>query len=208
MDGELIQRSDEWHKARLGSLGASCLHEIVARTKTGYSTSRANRLAALLLERLTGTPQDTYQNAAMLHGIETEPEARNAYAFYSGAAVVEVGLVRHPTIAGTHASPDGLVGEDGLLELKCPQGAAHLALLMKQPIPDKYIVQMQWQMVCAGRQWCDFASYSPAFPEDLRLVVRRVPRDPRRIAELELEVRSFLDELDKAVAALTGKRAA
>ena len=208
MDGELIQRSDEWYKARLGSLGASCVHEVVAKTRSGYSASRANRLAALVCERLTGQPQDTYQNAAMLHGIETEPEARAAYAFYQSAAVVEVGLIRHPKIIGTHASPDGLVGEEGLVELKCPQPAAHLALLMTKLIPDKYVVQMQWQMVCAERLWADFASYSPAFPEHLRLVVHRVPRDPRRIAELELEVRSFLAEVDKAVAALTEKRAA
>lgn len=208
MDGDIIQRSEAWYKARLGSLGASCIHEVVARTKTGYSTSRANRLAALVCERLTGVPESTYQNAAMLHGIETEPEARAAYTFYSNAAVVEVGLVRHPTIAGTHASPDGLVGEDGLLELKCPQPAAHLALLMGGSIPDKYVTQMLWQMVCCERLWCDFVSYSPAFPEDMRLVVRRLPREPRRIAELELEVRGFLDELDKAVAKLTEKRAA
>ena len=208
MDGELIQRSEAWHAARLGSLGASCIHEVVARTKSGYSASRANRLAALVCERLTGQPQDTYQNAAMLHGIETEPEARAAYAFYQSAAVIEVGLIRHPKIVGTHASPDGLVGEEGLVEIKCPQPAAHLALLMTHLVPDKYVVQMQWQMVCAERLWCDFASYSPAFPENLRLVVHRVPRDPRRIAELELEVRGFLAEVDKAVAALTEKRAA
>ena len=205
---DVVQRSESWYKARLGSLGASCVHEIVAKTKSGYSASRANRLAALVCERLTGQPQDTYQNAAMLHGIETEPEARAAYAFYQSAAVIEVGLIRHPKIVGTHASPDGLVGEEGLVEIKCPQPAAHLALLMTHLVPDKYVVQMQWQMVCAERLWCDFASYSPAFPENLRLVVHRVPRDPRRIAELELEVRGFLAEVDKAVAALTEKRAA
>ena len=205
---DLIQRSDEWVKARIGSLGASCLHEIVARTKSGYSTSRANRLAALVVERLTGRPQDTYQNAAMLHGIATEPEARAAYEFYNGVTVQEVGLVRHPTIAGTHASPDGLVGDDGLLEAKCPQPAAHLAMLMGQLIPDKYVTQMLWQMACTGRAWCDFVSYCPAFPENLRLVVQRLPREPRRIVELELEVRAFMTELDKAVAALTEKRAA
>lgn len=198
----LIQGSDAWRAARVGSLGASALHEVVARTKSGYSASRANAMARLLVERLTGQEQDAYQNAAMLHGIETEPEARVAYEFRTNADVMPIGLVRHPTIEGTHASPDGLVGVDGLVEIKCPQPAAHLATLLGEPIPDKYIVQMQWQMRCCDRtasirptRWCDFVSYSPAFPEAMRLHVKRVPRHDARIIELEMEVRTFLDEL-------------
>lgn len=197
-EAELIQRSEEWLAARVGSLGASCLHEVVARTKTGYSASRANRLAALLVERLTGQAQETYQNAAMLHGIETEPQARAAYAFEADVDVVEIGLIRHPKIAGTHASPDGLIGGDGLLEIKCPQPAAHLALLLGEPIPDKYLVQMLWQMACADRVWCDFVSYNPAFPAHLRLLVKRIHRDDERIGRLEKEVIAFLSELEAA----------
>lgn len=193
---DLIQRSEEWLAARVGSLGASCLHEVVARTKSGYSTSRANRLAALLVERLTGQPQETYQNAAMLHGIETEPQARAAYAFEADVDVTEIGLIRHPKIAGTHASPDGLIGSDGLLEIKCPQPAGHLALLLGDPIPDKYIVQMLWQMACAERVWCDFVSFNPVFPPHLRLLVKRFHRDDERIGQLEKEVTAFLSELD------------
>lgn len=195
----LDQRSEEWKMARVGSLGASSLHEIVARTKSGYSTSRANRMAALVVERLTGQPQETYQNAAMLHGIETEPEARDAYCFRTDADVQTVGLIKHPTLVGTHASPDGLIGQDGLCEIKCPQPAAHLSSLLGEPIADKYIVQMLWQMNCCERAWCDFVSYSPSFPESMRLFIRRVPRDDQRIAELEREVRTFLSELDETV---------
>lgn len=194
-DSELIQRSDEWVKARLGSLGASSLHEAVARTKTGWGASRANRRAALIIERLTGAPQDTYQNAAMLQGIEMEPEARSAYAFYKDVDVIEVGLIRHPSIAWTHASPDGLVGEDGMLEIKAPQAAAHLATLLGEPIPEKYLIQMQWQMCCAGRAWCDFASFNRSFPEHMRLWIKRIQRDDKRIAELEDQVREFLAEV-------------
>lgn len=202
MTEELIQRSAEWHAARLGSLGASSIHEVVARTKSGWSASRQNRLVALVLERLTGQAPEGYVNAAMQHGIDTEPEARAAYAFMHDADVREVGLIRHPTIKGTHASPDGLIGEVGMLEIKCPQPGAHLALLMGQPIPDKYILQCQWQMACAGRTWNDFASYSPAFPPHLRLWVKRVPLDKTRLIDLEADVTVFLEEVDAAVAKL------
>lgn len=200
---DCIQGSDAWLAARLGSLGASCLHEIVALTKSGFSASRANRMATMVVERLTGSSQDAYQTPAMLYGTETEPEARAAYAFLQNVDVAQVGLVRHPSIDRSHASPDGLVGNNGLLEIKCPQPAAHLALLLGKPIPDKYIVQMLWQMTCCGRDWCDFASYCPAFPHDMRLFVHRVGRDAERIAELESAVRVFLGEIDETVAKLT-----
>lgn len=196
---DLAQGTDEWRRARAGSLGASQIHEAIAKTKTGWGASRASRMAALVIERLTGIPQDTYQNAAMLHGIETEPEARAAYEFYSDADVQLVGLATHPTIPGTHASPDGLVGADGLLEIKCPQPAQHLATLGGEAIPDKYAIQMLWQMRCCDRAWCDFASYNPAFPESMKLHVQRFHRNDARIADLEFEVGKFLSELDDTV---------
>ncbi len=201
----MIQGTEEWRLARSGSLGASAVHEAVARTKTGYGASRANRMATLVIERLTGQPQDTYQNAAMLHGIETEPEARLAYEFWKNVSVEQIALVRHPTIGGTHASPDGLVGSDGLLELKCPQPAQHLATLLGEPIPDKYMIQMLWQMKCCERAWCDFGSYNPFFPESMKLHVQRVQRDDSRIAELESEVVTFLREVDEKVHQLRQK---
>lgn len=202
---DLEQGSEAWHQARCGSLGASTLHEAVARTKTGWGASRANRLAALVIEQLTGQTLETYQNAAMQHGIDTEPEARIAYEFYANVDVAKVGLVLHPTIGGTHASPDGLVGNDGLLEIKCPQPAQHLSTLLGEAIADKYMVQMQWQMRCCDRTWCDFASYSPAFPESMRLHVVRVPRDDTRIAALEADVTDFLNELRLTVHRLRSK---
>ena len=199
------QGSDTWRQARCGSLGASVLHEVTARTKSGLSASRANRMATLLVERLTGVPQDVYQNAAMLHGIETEPEARDAYCFYRDVEVQQIGLVLHPALSGTHASPDGLVGEDGLLEIKCPQPAAHLSVLLGEPIPQKYMIQIQWQMTCTGRNWTDFVSYSPVFPERMKLHVQRVQRDNELIATLEKDAAAFLNELDEKVAALRTK---
>lgn len=202
MTEDLIQRSEDWKQARVGSLGASCVQDVVARTKSGYSASRANRRASLVLERITGQPEATFVSSAMQHGIDTESEARAAYAFKVDADVVEVGLVRHPKIGNTHASPDGLIGDDGLLEIKCPQAAAHLALLLGEPVPDKYVTQMLWQMACTGRAWCDYASFNPAFPAHLRLRVLRIERNDARIADLEREVALFLAEVDAAVAKL------
>lgn len=193
----MIQGSDEWKKARCGSLGASCLHEAIARTRTGWGASRANLMARLIAERLTGCPQEMYQNAAMQHGTLTEPEARAAYEFYRDAEVAEIAFVSHPTIAGSHCSPDGYVSSDGLIEIKCPQTATHIETLLGSSIPDKYIIQMQWQMACTGRIWADWCSYDPRMPEEMRLFVRRVPRDDTHIKELEAYAREFLGELEE-----------
>ena len=195
----LIQGTDEWKAARIGSLGASSLHEALARTKTGWGAGRANCRARLVIERLTGIAQDTYVNAAMQAGIDNEPDARTAYEFVNDADVMQIGLARHPTLAHTHASPDGLVGADGLIEIKCPQPAQHLATLEGEPIADKYQLQMLWQMRCCDRAWCDFVSYSPAFPAHLRLHVRRFHRDEKRMAIVEKDVSEFLVEVDEAV---------
>lgn len=200
---ELDQRSEEWRKARLGSLGSSRIYDSGARTKGGgYGASRGNLMAELLLERLTGRAVDHFVSAAMAAGIETEPEARAAYVFYSGHDVGEVGLFRHPRIAMTHASPDGVIGQDGLLEIKCPEPKAHLETLLAQKIPEKYVKQMTWHLACSGRQWVDYVSYNPSFPEAMRLFVKRLLRDEAAIAELEAEVEKFLAELDAKIEAI------
>ena len=192
---EIIQGSDEWKQLRLGKVTASRVADMVARTKSGYGASRANYAAQLIAERLTGQPAESYVNAAMQHGTDTEPEARNAYEFYHGVTVEQVAFVPHPTIADAGCSPDGLVGDDGMVEIKCPMTATHLDTLLGQSTPAKYIDQMQFQMSCCGRQWCDFVSYDPRLPEHMRLFVRRVSRDDNRIAELETEAVLFLKEI-------------
>jgi len=179
---ELQQGSDAWRLARCGSLGASVLHEVVAKTKTGWGASRAGRLSTLVIERLTGVPQDTFQTAAMMAGTEREPEARSLYEFMTNSTVKQIGIALHPTIGGTHASPDGLVGDDGLVEFKCPQPAQHLATLLGEPIAGKYMTQMAWAMRCCDRAWCDFVSYNPDFPDSMQLFIQRVERDAKRIA--------------------------
>jgi putative phage-type endonuclease len=192
---EIVQGSPEWKALRCGKVTASRVADVVARTKTGYSASRANYRAELIAERLTDTPAPSFTSAAMQHGTETEPEARAAYEFYQGVAVVQVAFVPHPRIDQAGASPDGLVGEDGLVEIKCPNTATHLETLLGQAVPAKYSDQMQFQMACTGRKWCDFVSYDPRMPEHMRLFVRRVQRDDARISHLEAEIVVFLREL-------------
>ena len=208
---EIIQGSDEWKQLRLGKVTASRVADMVARTKSGYGASRANYAAQLIAERLTGVAAESYTNAAMQHGTDTEPEARNAYEFYQGVTVEQVAFVPHPTIADAGCSPDGLVGDDGMVEIKCPNTATHLDTLLGQSTPSKYIDQMQFQMSCCGRQWCDFVSYDPRLPERMRLFVRRVSRDDNRIAELESEAVAFLQEIAARIIQLEnlyGERAA
>ena len=199
------QRSEEWFAARLGKVTASRVADVVAKTKSGYSTSRANYMAELLCERLTGTKGESYQNAAMAWGTNTEPMAREAYEGASGALVYEEGFVPHPTIEMAGASPDGLIDEDGLVEIKCPFTATHIETMLTDKAPAKYMAQMQWQMACTGRQWCDFVSYDPRMPENMRLFIKRVPRDEAAIKELESEINKFLTELDLMIKQLKEK---
>lgn len=196
------QRSDEWYAARCGSLGASQLHMAIARTKSGWGASRANIMAQLIAERLTGVPQEGYINAAMQHGIDTEPEALQAYQIANFVEVEQVGLVRHPTIDGTHCSPDGLVGDVGLVEFKCPNTATHIETLLSGAFDGKYVTQAMWQMACTGRKWCDLVSFDPRMPADLQMFTMRIHRDDERIAELESMVVEFLGELGDKIAQL------
>ena len=193
------QRSDEWFAARCGKATGSRIADIVAKTKSGYSASRANYMAQLVVERMTGKVAESFSNAAMDWGTEQEPYARAAYEAHSGVLVDEVGMVDHPTVAMSGASPDGLVGEDGLVEIKCPTTATHIETLMEKAAPKKYIDQMQWQMACTGRKWCDFVSFDPRMPQGLQLFVKRVERDDEYIAELESEVAAFLQEVSDKV---------
>ena len=193
------QRTDEWFKSRLGKATASRIADIIAKTKTGPSASRENYVVQLVLERITQTKGESYSNAAMQWGTETEPLARQAYELKRGLFVDEVGFIDHPTIANSGASPDGLVGTDGLVEIKCPNSATHMETLVTRKIPQKYIPQMTWQMACTGRNWCDFVSFDPRFPEHLQIFIERIEYDPTYVRMLELEVTQFLDEVEKKV---------
>lgn len=202
------QGSPEWFAARLGKVTASRVSDVIARTKTGWGASRGNYMAELIAERLTGTPAPSYVNGAMQWGIDTEPQARAAYEFFTDATVDPVGFVPHPKIADSGASPDGLIGNAGLAEFKCPNTSTHIDTLLGGSVPAKYVVQMHWQMACTGRQWCDFVSFDPRLPSDLSLFVKRVNRDDKMVAELETAVADFLAELEGKLKALRNLRAA
>lgn len=198
-----IQGSDAWFQSRLGRATASRIADVIAKTKTGYSASRDNYMAQLVCERLTGQKGESFTNAAMQWGTETEPLARSAYEAYADLMVEEVAFVQHPKIEMAGASPDGLVGLFGMLEIKCPNTATHIDTLLTQTVPTKYITQMQWQMRCCERQWCDFVSFDPRLPQDLQLFVKRVEFNQTYVAMLEEEVINFLEELEIKVAKLT-----
>lgn len=197
------QGSAEWFAARLGKVTASRVADVVAKTKSGPSASRKNYAAELILERLTGQATETFTSAAMQWGIDTEPQARAGYEFLTDSTVETVGFIDHPLIDMSGASPDGLVGNDGLIEIKCPIPATHLDTLRSGKVPERYITQMQWQMACTGRAWCDFVSFDPRFPENLQMFRERIERDADRIAELEREVTIFLSEIAEAVRQLS-----
>jgi putative phage-type endonuclease len=193
------QGTPEWFAQRLGKVTASRVADIIAKTKTGVAASRGNYLAQLVAERLTGQAADSFKSGAMQHGTETEPMARMAYETETGQMVTEVAMIQHPKIEMAGASPDGLVGEDGLVEIKCPNTSTHIATLMADKAPSGYMAQMQWQMACTGRAWVDFVSFDPRMPEDMQLFIKRVLRDEKLIAEYEAEVIKFLAEVQETV---------
>jgi putative phage-type endonuclease len=195
------QRTPEWFQKRLGKVTASRIADLMAKTKTGPGASRANYLAQLVTERLTGTPTEGFQSPAMTWGIEQEAAARAAYSARTGVLVDEVDFVDHPTMQAG-ASPDGLVGEDGLIEIKCPNTSTMLEYLEDRTIPTKYRLQMQWQLAVTGRDWCDFVAFDPRLPEHLQLLVIREPRNTDLVVEITHEVNRFLAEVERKVAFL------
>lgn len=198
------QGSPEWLAERAGKVTASALSNVMmAKTAAGYQ----NYMAQLICERLTGQPVETFNSAAMQHGTDTEPQARAFYEMETGLDVSEVGFIPHPTLANSGASPDGLVGDLGLVEIKCPQPAKHIKNLMGGTIDKAYALQMQWQMECTGREWCDFVSFNPSFPPHLQLHITRVDADAEAQVEIKAAVTSFLAEMDAKLRALEARAA-
>jgi putative phage-type endonuclease len=197
------QGSPEWLQARVGIVTASRVADILATTKSGPSASRAGYLGELVAEQLTGqSAASIFMNDDMRRGTELEPDARFAYEINTGLVVAQVGLVLHPTMKAG-ASPDGLVGDEGLVEIKCPRTHVHIGYLEGGKPPAKYLPQMGWQLVCTGRRWVDFASYDPRMPEALQLFVARYEPSMDELKALEAEVSKFLAEVDAKVHALS-----
>jgi hypothetical protein len=198
-DVELIQGSEEWRQARCGSLGASVIGKALSRLKRSNERAKEGQdvLFELAAERLTGQPAK--RTNALQWGLDHEAEARAQYAYLTNERVVEVGLVRHPTIAHAHCSPDALVGLAGGLEVKCPLSATHLRTLCAGEVPEEHLPQVHWNLACTEREWWDFVSFDPRFPPRLQLFVKRVTRDEQAIAAMEEEARAFLAELEALI---------
>jgi putative phage-type endonuclease len=194
------QRSSSWFAARWGLVTASRFNDVLATTRNGYAATRKNYLAELVIQRLTPPPtEDTgFKTAAMQFGTDNEPVARLAYELETGNTVEEAFFERHEKLLAG-ASPDGYVGEVGLIEIKVPNTATHIETLRNKEVPKQYIAQIQGQMWITGREWCDFISYDPRLPDNAQMFIRRVKRDKLFIKELQHEVAHFIKEVDKEV---------
>lgn len=192
------QRTDGWFQERCGLATASRFSDVMARIRNGYAASRKNYITELAIQRLTGVVPETFTTAAMQFGIDYEDTARLTYSLVTGNDVEETGFWKHD-ILQAGASPDGLVGDSGLVEIKVPNPANHLETMVGKKVPKQYVAQVQGQLWITGREWSDFVSYSPTLPENAQLVIVHVERDEDYIAELENEIKTFLEEVEKQV---------
>lgn len=190
------QRTEEWFAARCGKVTASRMKDIIAKSDTA---AYRNYQAEIISERLSGCSAESYSSREMQRGTELEPKARAVYLLETGSDVSETGLIPHPHIANSGASPDGLVDSDGLLEIKCPNTATHIDFLLHRQPKREYILQMQWQMACTGRLWCDFVSYDDRLPEPHAYACIRIMRDPETIEHLEQAAADFLAEAEAII---------
>jgi putative phage-type endonuclease len=189
------QGTTEWFNARLGKITASRLNAVMAKNKSGPAATRANYMMELICQKLSSQREESYTNAPMQRGVELEPIARGAYEAANGLFVEEIGLVDHPSIKGFAASPDGLVGDKGLIEIKCPNTATHVEFLKSGKIKRDYILQVHAQMLCTERDWCDFVSYDDRL-DGLEYKCVRVEFDAELAHEIMMEVNKFLTEMD------------
>lgn len=200
------QRTDQWHDARRGKVTASKVYDVINRNAKGeFYAGRKTYKQALVAEIITNETSVSYSSDAMKWGTEKESEARDAYAKTIFDEVNEVGFIDHPRISGSGASPDGFVGSDGLVEIKAPNTTTFIEYILSDKIPDNYIAQMQWQMACTDRKWCDFVAYDPRMPEDINMWVKRVERDDLYISTMEEMVIAFIKEVNETVDKLRQK---
>lgn len=203
---EAEQGTPEWRAQRAGKVTASVVFDMIARDKNGkFKAARENLLVELIVERLTGVPSQHYISKAMQWGVDQEPNARKAYEFFANVDVERAFFVPHPTIEMAGASPDGkLVGRRGLVELKNPNTKTHLEWMMANVVPEEHEPQMMFQMACCPEaEYCDFFSFDTRLPIHMRGFLKMLPRDEKRIREIEDETVKFLRELDTRLAELT-----
>lgn len=198
-NGQFVeQQTDDWFMLRLGKVSASRIADVMAKGKNGEpSATRENYKMELLVERLTGVYTDSYQSPEMIRGINLEQEAADAYQVRTFSEVKKCGWFPAPDFKDAGASPDRLVDDDGLLEIKCLNTKNHLEVMLSGKIDRRYILQMQWQRYCADREWVDYAGYDNRLPENIRLYIKRFYHDKKMLDEIKLEVAQFLEELEE-----------
>lgn len=184
-----LQRTDNWYQDRLGKVTASNVYKVLSKGET-----RKTYMYELLAERLNGQ-QDSFISDYMQRGVDLEPEAKAVYSTETGFLIDEVGFIAHPKIESFGASPDGLIETDGLIEIKCPKLTTHLKTITTDKIKSEYIYQMQTQLICTGREWCDFVSYHPNVSAPL--FIKRVDRNDEIATIIEISTIEFLNELDE-----------
>lgn len=198
------QGSQEWFEARLGKVTASKIKDVMSKGRgNAESKTRRSYLIQLLSERLTNEVQESYQNTAMQWGADQEPNARECYEFEHNLTVGQVGFVDHPVIENYGASPDGMVGINGLIEIKCPNTSTHLEWKIAGVVPSEHIKQIQAQLDCTGRQWCDFVSYDPRLPVNIQMFVIRIDRDNDLISEIQEAVKTINSDVVSLIEKLT-----
>ncbi len=208
---EMEQRTAQWFQARLGKVTASNIYNVLSKTAKGLPTSKyEDYKIKLITERLTGETSPHYETEDMRWGIEHEEDALKEYAFIYDTEISQCGFIQHPTLKMAGASPDGLIGENGLIEIKCPRSANHMRFCIDNEIKPEYHAQMQFQMACTERQWCDFISYDPRFTGDsshLRMKIKRIYRDDKQIEQINQAVQAFLAEIEREIKQLSTKAA-
>lgn len=196
----ILQRSEDWFADRVGKVTASRVKDLNAKPMKGKALNALG--LTILAERLTGVQKEIPTNFNMQWGIDNEPHAIAAYENETGNFVIGTGLIDHPFIEMFGASPDGLVGEDGQIEVKCPDTTTHLNTLLTRKVPDEHIPQITSQLSCTRREWCDFVSYDPRLKAELQIIVIRVFAKDLDISGMESDVRAFNKNIDEAIKSL------
>ena len=201
---KVVQGTDEWKRVKLGHVSGSSIADVMAKGKAGEAITRKKYRTRIVAERLSNEIMESFSNPSMEWGVLQEPFARQAYEVSRETFVDKTGFWLHPTIKWLGVSPDGLVGDDGLVEIKCPNTTTHIDYLDAGVVPTEYYKQMQCQMWVTNREWCDFVSYDPRLPERNRLFIKRLYRSNDTIADMEVEVKQFLSEVESLIEKLGG----
>ena len=203
---DVQQGSGEWLQMRAGRVTGSKMADVLSRLKNGGETAdRKNYKAQIVAEILTGNSAQSYVSPEMQWGTEQEPFARAAYEAATGVFVDQVGFYIHPAIERAGGSPDGLVGVDGAIEIKCGKTATHIRWALADEVPPEHEPQMMFYLACTGRKWMDFVSFDPRVSPRYQLFIKRLQRDESRIADINAAVEQFLVEVDLMIEQLDAR---